>query len=67
MSPTLLEGLAALILLVVAWQIGTQLAPLIFRALRRANTQLDRVSQDLAVSEQTTVEKEEEDAKPQSE
>jgi hypothetical protein len=40
MSPTLLEGVAMLIVLVVAWQIGIRLAPEIIRLLREAYAQL---------------------------
>jgi hypothetical protein len=44
MSPTLLEGVIALILLVVAWQIGLALAPLIFRKWRFMKHTLDDVT-----------------------
>lgn len=40
MSPTLLEGVAVLIVLVVAWQIGIRLAPEIMRILQQAYAQL---------------------------
>ena len=40
MSPTLLEGVAMLIVLVVAWQIGIRLAPEIMRVVREAYAQL---------------------------
>jgi len=47
MSPTLLEGLVALILIVVAWQIGLALAPLIFREWRFWRHSLDEISNDI--------------------
>jgi len=40
MSATLLEGVAVLVVLVVAWQLGIRLAPDIMAALRRARNQL---------------------------
>lgn len=40
MSPTLLEGFAMLIVLVIAWQIGIRLAPEIMRILQQAYAQL---------------------------
>ncbi len=40
MSPTLLEGVAILVMIVVAWQIGIRLAPDIMSALQRAYAQL---------------------------
>lgn len=65
MSPTLLEGLVALILLVVAWQLGTLLAPRILRGLRRAIDQVDQVSQDIAGLDEAPPAKEEKNAKPE--
>lgn len=47
MSPTMLEGLIVIILLVVAWQIGVQLAPDLFRGLKQANDQLNESSQQI--------------------
>ena len=41
MSPTLLEGVVILVILVVAWQLGIRLAPIIFDALWRAISQLN--------------------------
>ena len=41
MSPTLLEGLMVLVLLVVAWQIGLIIAPIILRELRGMRRSLD--------------------------
>ncbi|MFN8494168.1 MAG: hypothetical protein U0350_41600 [Caldilineaceae bacterium] len=40
MSPTLLEGVAVLVVLAVAWQIGVRLAPDIMSMARRAINQL---------------------------
>lgn len=47
MSPTLLEGLVVLVLIIVVWQIGVQLAPEIFRGLKSANDQLDKSSDEI--------------------
>lgn len=52
MSPTLLEALMVIIILVVAWQIGLTLAPLIFREWRNMRRSLDEVSHDIE-AEQT--------------
>ena len=41
MSPTLLEGVVILVILVVAWQLGIRLAPIILDALWRAIGQLN--------------------------
>lgn len=40
MSPTLLEGVAVLVVLAVAWQIGVRLAPDIMSMVRQAINQL---------------------------
>lgn len=47
MSPTLLEGFVILILIIVAWQIGVQIAPAIFRGLKGANDQLGKSSEEI--------------------
>ncbi len=47
MSPTLLELAVALVLLVVAWQLGVALAPLVFRKLRELMHDIDTVSEDI--------------------
>ena len=41
MSPTLLELAVALVLLVVAWQLGVALAPIVFHKLRDMKQDLD--------------------------
>ncbi len=41
MSPTLLEGAAVVIVIVVAWQIGVRIAPDILDLLQRAIDQLN--------------------------
>ncbi|CAN5596073.1 hypothetical protein BH10CHL1_BH10CHL1_25190 [soil metagenome] len=41
MSPTLLEGVAVLVVIGVAWQIGVRLAPDIMGMLQRAMDQLN--------------------------
>lgn len=46
MSPTLLEGVVIFILLIVAWQIGIRLAPIIFAAIERAADQLRGIDRD---------------------
>lgn len=47
MSPTLLEGFVVLILILVAWQIGVQLAPHILGGIKQAADQLDESSQEI--------------------
>ena len=51
MSPTLLEGALALVLLVVAWQLGIALAPIITRWLRAMRNELDAHDETLADDE----------------
>ncbi len=46
MSPTLLEAAIAIILIVVAWQLGLALAPIVFRELRTMRQSVDEVSED---------------------
>ena len=41
MSPTLLEGVAVLVAIIVAWQIGVRIAPEILDLLQRAVDQLN--------------------------
>jgi hypothetical protein len=41
MSPTFLELAVALVLLMVAWQLGVALAPLVFRKLRELMRDID--------------------------
>lgn len=45
MSPTLLEGVIILILLLLGWQIGIQLAPRFLRYWGAAQRQLDQIAQ----------------------
>lgn len=47
MSPTLLEALAAIVLIIVAWQLGLVLAPIILRELRAMKQSLNEVSDDI--------------------
>ncbi|MEI8307794.1 MAG: hypothetical protein WCF99_12100 [Chloroflexales bacterium] len=59
MSPTLLEAAIAIILIVVAWQLGLALAPIVIRELRAMRQSLDEVSEDsLAPPVPTSVESE---------
>jgi hypothetical protein len=44
MSPTLLEAVVAIIVIVVAWQIGLALAPDVFRLLRTLKRDIDDVT-----------------------
>lgn len=58
MSPTLLELAVALVLLVVAWQLGVALAPLVFQKLRELMHDLDATDdaispEDDAISQET--------------
>ncbi|NTW98320.1 MAG: hypothetical protein HGB28_07235 [Oscillochloris sp.] len=46
MSPTLLEVSVAIILVVVAWQLGLALAPIVLRELRALRQSLDDASED---------------------
>jgi len=46
MSPTLLEVAVAIILVVVAWQLGLALAPIVLRELRAMRQSLDDASED---------------------
>ncbi|MEI7769772.1 MAG: hypothetical protein WCI67_07290 [Chloroflexales bacterium] len=46
MSPTLLEAAIAVALIVVAWQLGLALAPIVLRELRAMRQSLDEVSED---------------------
>jgi hypothetical protein len=46
MSPTLLEAAIAVILIVVAWQLGLAIAPIVLRELRTMRQSLDEVSED---------------------
>ena len=41
MSPTLLEGVAVIVAIIVAWQIGVRIAPDILDLLQRAIDQLN--------------------------
>ncbi|HEY3231712.1 MAG TPA: hypothetical protein VGJ87_20960 [Roseiflexaceae bacterium] len=46
MSPTLLELGVAIILIVVAWQIGVAVAPAIMRGLRSLKNDVDEVAEE---------------------
>jgi hypothetical protein len=46
MSPTLLEAAIAVVLIVVAWQLGLAIAPIVLRELRTMRQSLDEVSED---------------------
>jgi hypothetical protein len=46
MSPTLLELAVAIVLVVVAWQLGLALAPTIMRELHAMRQSLDEASED---------------------
>ncbi|MBX0326411.1 hypothetical protein K2Z83_01720 [Oscillochloris sp. ZM17-4] len=46
MSPTLLEAAVAILLIVVAWQLGLAIAPIVLRELRALRQSLDDVSED---------------------
>ena len=47
MSPTLLEGFIVVVLIIVAWQIGVQLAPEVFWGLKSANDQFEKNSSEI--------------------
>ncbi len=44
MSPTLFEGVVVIILIIVAWQLGLALAPIVRRELRALRQSLDDAS-----------------------
>jgi hypothetical protein len=46
MSPTLLELGVAIILVVVAWQIGVAIAPAIMRGLRALKNEVDEAAEE---------------------
>ena len=54
MSPTFLELAVALILLVVAWQLGLALAPIVFSKLHELKHDLDNVSDDIVTEDETS-------------
>jgi hypothetical protein len=55
MSPTLLELAVAIVLIVVAWQIGIAIAPGVMRWLRSLKRDVDEVSEEAFVDlEQNT-------------
>ena len=54
MSPTLLEGAVAIVLIVVAWQIGLAIAPSVLHALRTLKRDVDEVADQVVVDEGTT-------------
>lgn len=57
MSPTLLEFAVAIILVVVAWQIGLVIAPSILRALRALKRDVDEAAEEaLADTDQKPLE-----------
>ena len=47
MSATLLEGFIVIVLVIVAWQIGVQVAPSLFGGLKQAHDQLDQSSKEI--------------------
>lgn len=49
MSPTLLELVVALVLIVAAWQIGLAIAPWVIRLLRGAKRDVDDVTDEALV------------------
>jgi hypothetical protein len=50
MSPTLLEAAMVIVLIIVAWQLGLALAPIVLRELRALRQSLDDVSDDSLAS-----------------
>ena len=45
MSPTLLEAVAAIVIVILGWQLGIALVPLILSRWRIARAQLDQLDQ----------------------
>ena len=62
MSPTLLEGFVVLVLIVVVWQIGAQLAPEGFRGLLKAKEQVNQ--SEAEIEEMLGAEEQKKQAKP---
>lgn len=58
MSPTLLEIVVVMVLVIVGWQIGVGLAPLIWRRWQRAKAQLDHIDQRVNAAAGQTARKE---------
>lgn len=52
MSPTLLEGALALLLIWVAWQLGVALTPIIRRWLRALRQDLDDAHEDALANDE---------------
>jgi hypothetical protein len=51
MSPTILELVVLIILIITAWQLGVVLAPIIWRELRSMKQSLDDVSDEVTAEE----------------
>ena len=51
MSPTLLEGLVVIVLIIVAWQLGLALAPIVRRELQNLRQSLDDASDPTLVEQ----------------
>ena len=64
MSPTLLEGVVILVILVVAWQIGIYLAPVILSALKRSVDQLNGSRSQQDTTKESLTDKESPNDKP---
>lgn len=58
MSPTLFEIVVVIVLVIVGWQIGIGLAPLIWRRWQRAKAQLDHIDQPINTGAGQTARKE---------
>ena len=63
MSPTLLEGVVIIIVLIVAWQIGIHLAPIILSALKRAVDQVNGTHTKQGTTQKLLTDKEQSDDK----
>lgn len=61
MSPTLLEAAVVIVLIIVAWQLGLALAPIVLRELRTLRQSLDDASDRTLADPDTAVIEEEED------
>lgn len=46
MSPTLLEGVVIIVLIIVAWQIGLAIAPSVLRWVRALGRDVDEATED---------------------
>jgi hypothetical protein len=59
MSPTLLESVVVVVLIIVAWQIGVLISPYVLRMLKQAIREVDQASKDATEIDPASTKKEE--------